>query len=93
MHTVERSIGSPSPNTGGEVLPLPSMDGLSIDVVCLAAYYTDLFMGKVDRRKVVEEMYSIEGMRLFRVHLAHGCREVRRGFVGRQAGDLIILQR
>lgn len=76
-------IGSTSPDAGSEVLPLSSMDGLSIEVVSFAANGADLFMGKVGSRKVVEEMYAIEWMRLFRVRLVHGCREARRGSMSR----------
>jgi hypothetical protein len=90
MQAVQRCIGSSSANTSGEILPLPSMDGLFIEVVSLAAYGADLFVGKVGSRNIVEEMYAIEGMRLFWVRLVHGRREGRRGLVSRQAGVLII---
>lgn len=74
MQAVKRGINSSSPNSGGEVLPLPGVDSLPIDVVSLAADSADFFVGKVDSRKIVEKMDPIEGIHLFRVHLVHGCR-------------------
>ena len=96
VQAVERGIRSPSPNTSGEVLPLPSVNSLSIDVVSLAAYDTDLFVGKMDSRKIVEEMYSIERIHLFWVRLVHDCRVRRRGsttLISRQASGLILNMR
>lgn len=90
VQAVESRVGSSSPNTGGEVLPLSGVDSLSIDVVSLAAYDADFIIGKVDRRKIVEEMYPIEWIHLLGVHPVHGCREARRGSTSRQAGGLMI---
>ena len=93
VQAVQGRIRSSGPNAGGEVLPLSSVDGLSIDVVSLAAYEADIFVGKVNGRKVMEEMYSIEGTHFFRTPLVHGCREVRMGMMGRQASGLNMYMR
>jgi len=71
MQAVQRDICSSSPNTGCEVLPLPSVNSLSVDVVSLAAQGTGFLVGKVDRGKIVEEVYPVEGIQL---DCAHGCR-------------------
>ena len=77
MQAVQRDICSSSPNTGREVLPLPSVNSLSVDVVSLAADGAGFLVGKVDRGKIVEEMYPIEGIQLDPVHRVHGCRGAR----------------
>ena len=77
MQVVQRDIGGSSPNTGCKVLPLPSVNGLSVDVVNLTANGAGALVGKVDRGKIVDEMYPIEGIQLDPVHQVHGCRGAR----------------
>jgi len=66
VQAMQRCIRSTGSNTSCEVLPLSSVYGLSIDVVSLAAHEAGFFVRKVDRRKIVEEVYPIEG-----IHLRH----------------------
>lgn len=72
MQAVQRDVGSSSPNTGRKVLPLSSVNRLSIDVVSLSAYGAGFLVGKVDGGKIVEEVYPIEGIQLDRVRRVHG---------------------
>ena len=74
MQAVQRDIRGSSPNTGREVLPLPSVNSLSVDVVSLAAHRARFLVGKVDGGKIVEEVYPVEGVEL---DCAHGCRGAR----------------
>ena len=74
MQAMQRCIRSTSSNTSCEVLPLSSVYGLSIDVASLAAHEAGLFVRKVDRRKIVEEVYPIKGIHLRHVREVHSCR-------------------
>ena len=67
VQTVQRCIRGSSSNTSCKVLPLPSVYGLPIEVVNLAAQEARCFIRKVDRRKIVEEVYAIERVRLLNV--------------------------
>jgi len=77
MQAVQRDIRSSSPNTCCKVLPLPSVNSLSIEVLSLAAHKAGLFVWRVDGGEIVEEVYPIEGVQLDRVHRVHGRRGVR----------------
>ena len=79
MQAVQRDICSSGSNTSCKVLPLPSVNGLSIDVMNLAAHGTGFLRGKVGGGKIVEEVYPIEGIQLDRVRRVHGCRSARGG--------------
>ena len=74
VQAMQRCICSTSSNTSCEVLPFSSVYGLSIEVGSLAAHEAGFFVRKVDRRKIVEEVYSIEGIHLHHVRQVHGCR-------------------
>jgi len=65
---VQRCVGSPSPDTSCEVLPLSSLYGFPIDVVNPVA--------PMGRRKIVKEVYPIEGMHLLHVHGCSGERGI-----------------
>ena len=78
VQAMQRCIRSTSSNTGCEILPFPSVYGLSIDVVGLSAYEAGFFVRKVGRRKIVEEVYPIEGMGLLQARQVHGCRGPRK---------------
>lgn len=67
MQTVQRCIRGPSPNTSCKVLPLPSVYGLPVEVVNVAAQEAGCPMRKVDRGKIVKEVYAIEWVRLLNV--------------------------
>jgi hypothetical protein len=76
---VKRCICSSSPDASSKVLPLSSVYGHSIEVMGLAAYDANIFVGKVGRRKIVEEVYPIEGIRLLPVHVVRVIEVQRRG--------------
>ena len=78
MQAMQRCIRSTSSNTSCEILPLPSVYGLSIDVVGFSAHEAGFSVRKVDRRKIVEEVYPIEGIHLLQVRQVHGCRGPRK---------------
>jgi len=89
VQTVQRHIRSSSPNTSCEILPLPGMYSLSIEVVGLAAHEAGFFVGMMYRGKIVEEVYPIEGIHLHHVHQVHGCGGTGEGgLVGRKADRL-----
>ena len=67
VQAVQRRISSPGPDTSCKVLPLPSVYGLSIEVVNPATQEARCLMRKVGRREIVEEVYPIEGMRFRRI--------------------------
>lgn len=60
VQAVQGRIRSASANTSSKVLPLASVYRLSVDVVCLSTYETDVLMWKVDRRKIVEKVDPVE---------------------------------
>ena len=91
MQAVQRHIRGSSPNTGCEVLPLPGVYGFSVEVVNFAAHEADRFVGKVGRRKIVEEVNPIEGMGLLPVREVHGCWGAREKVERRKAGSLISI--
>ena len=93
VQTVQGHIRSSSPNTSCEVLPLPSVYGLSVEVQGLAAHETGLFVvGMVDGGKIVEEVYPIKGIHLEPIHRIHGCRVGRaRELWSREASCPIII--
>jgi hypothetical protein len=65
--------------------------GLYIEVVGLAAHEAGFFVGTVGGRKIVEEVYPIEGMQLHRARQVHGCRSAgEMELTSREAGCLII---
>ena len=79
MQAMQRCIRSTSSNTSCKVLPFSSVYGLSIEVVSLAAHGAGFFVRKVDGRKIVEEVYPIEGIHLRHVRHVHGCRGSGKG--------------
>ena len=78
---MQRGVCSSSSDTSGEILPLSGVYGHSVGVVGLTAYDAYIFVGKVDRREIVEEVYPVEGMRLLQVCRGHG----RRGGRGEES--------
>lgn len=74
VQSVQRRICSSSPDASSEVLPLSRVYSHYIEVVNLAAYGADIFVGKIGRRKIVNEVYPMGGMRLLHARPVHGRR-------------------
>jgi hypothetical protein len=52
--------------------------GLPVEVESLAAHEAGFFVRKVDRRKIVEEVYPIKGTHARHIRQVHGCRGPRK---------------